>query len=92
MGSLLLFLACGVLFGLLFRGNPKFLLWNDKITALAIYLLLFCLGLSVGINEKIIENLLVYGVESLLLCSGAIAGSVAIAYCVQHFFFRQMEQ
>ena len=81
-----------MLFGLLFRVNPKFLLWNEKITALAIYLLLFCLGLSVGINEKIIENLLVYGVESLLLCSGAIAGSVAIAYCVQHFFFRQMEQ
>ncbi len=85
----MLFLAFGILIGFFFRKKEKFLLYVDRVTALAIYMLLFFLGISVGINEKVMNNILTLGLKSLLLSSGAIVGSVVFSYLIEICFFRR---
>ena len=90
MVSILLFLALGSLIGFLLRKRESFLRCVDRITTGSIYLLLFLLGLSVGTNPKIVHSVFSYGLQSLILCSGAMAGSVLISYCSYRLFFRDI--
>lgn len=89
---MIFFLASGILIGFLLKEKHRFILYTDKITTLAIYLLLFFLGISVGINQKVINNILIYGVKSLILSSGAIVGSVFVSYFVYVSFFREIKK
>lgn len=54
-----------------------------------IYLLLFLLGVTVGGNPEIVNNLATLGGEALLLAAAATLGSVLAAAGVYHCFFRE---
>lgn len=56
-----------------------------------IYLLLFLLGISVGNNETIMNNLGTLGLEAALIAIAATAGSVIAAWFVYKVFFKQKE-
>ena len=75
--------------GFLLKEKDRFVLWTDRITTFAIYLLLFLLGISVGIDQEIMNNIFIYGYRSLVLSLGAMAGSVVFSYFVYTFLFNQ---
>ena len=56
-----------------------------------IYLLLFMLGLSVGANRMIIENLPTLGGTAFLMALGTTLGSVIAARIVYQYFFKKKE-
>ncbi len=77
----------GVAIGYLLRGKMKLGAVSKAITY-AIYVLLFLLGVSVGINPQIISNLTTLGVEALIITLAALAGSVLAAWGIYHLWFK----
>lgn len=75
----------GVLTGYLLR-NRKMKFISSLITV-AIWILLFLLGIAVGLNDDILNNLDTIGMQALVLSLGGIAGSMLLAWLVWHFFF-----
>ena len=59
----------------------------QKLINYAIFLLLFLLGITIGANEDVMNNLDSIGLEALLITLAAIAGSVLCAWGVYRFFF-----
>jgi uncharacterized membrane protein YbjE (DUF340 family) len=87
---ILIVLTGGIVLGFLMRNHERMIRTADRIMNWTIYLLLFLLGLSVGVNETIIRNIHTIGVRALILTAGAIVGSVIVSYIVSRFFFRDM--
>lgn len=78
-------MVCGIVLGFCFRKrNLKFI---SPLITVAIWILLFLLGLSVGGDPKIMDNLGTIGGEALWLTLGAVGGSVLCAWGIYHFFF-----
>jgi len=75
----------GVSVGLLLRNNPpKFL---AKLINVVIYALLLMLGISVGANKMIINNLHTLGVQALLITLGALTGSIFLSWLLFRYLF-----
>ncbi len=55
-----------------------------------IWLLLFLLGIEVGINKALINSLSKLGVEAVILTTGAVAGSIFLSWLL--WFFIQKSQ
>ena len=78
-------MVCGIILGYAFKErNLKF---EQKPINYAIFLLLFLLGITVGANGDVMNNLDSIGLEALLITLAAIAGSVLCAWGVYRFFF-----
>ncbi len=82
-------MTAGIVIGLFIRNMNGFLKKLDLVIILAIFLLLFFLGLAIGTNEMIIQNLGSYGLIALMLTTGGVAGSVALAFLVYKFIFKR---
>ena len=89
MITVLLILALGIGVGYLIREKENWIKWNDRFTTWSIYLLLFLLGISVGLNDKIMNNLDTIGVKALYLTLGAVGGSIILALIVYRLFFKE---
>lgn len=61
----------------------------QKLIVWAIWALLFLLGLSVGSNHQIMDNLGTIGLDAVLITLGAVAGSVLCAWVVYRFYFKK---
>lgn len=77
----------GVLLGYRFRERE----WKNLQAWIsgAIFLLLFLLGITVGANGDIMDNLESIGLEAFVITSAAVAGSVFSAWIVYKFFFHE---
>ena len=73
----------GMLVGYLFR-NKK-LSWIQSLITLFIWLLLFLLGVDVGGNQNIINNLHTLGLEAFYITIAAVLGSAICAWSLWHF-------
>lgn len=60
-----------------------------KPISYTIFLLLFLLGISVGTNKEIVDNLATLGGQAFLLALAATAGSVLAAWGVYNLFFKE---
>lgn len=78
----------GICIGYLFR-NLKFLHNIERSTSLTIFLLLFVLGLSIGSNSLIINNLGRFGWQAVLLVTSSISGSMLASFLVFRLFFKK---
>ena len=88
MIPVLLLMAAGILSGLFLGKFSITQKINDKLINWAIYLLLLLLGIGVGVNKKIIENIYSIGFQSFIITMGAITGSVAVSWLIYKLFFR----
>jgi uncharacterized membrane protein YbjE (DUF340 family) len=88
MITVLLFMLTGIGIGFSIHRYPKVIRLNDKLISGAIYVLLFLLGTSVGLNKTILQNLDKIGVQAAIITAGAISGSVLSLWMVYRFFFR----
>lgn len=84
-------LLSGVLVGYIMRRIER-ITFIGKIILLFIFLLLFSLGISVGKNELIINNLSSIGLQALIITIGAVAGSIAMTTIIYNKFFRKEEK
>ncbi|MCR4328122.1 MAG: lysine exporter LysO family protein [Patescibacteria group bacterium] len=91
MFTVLILMAVGIILGFLLQNKVKIIKFVDPSINVAIYALLFLLGVSVGINETVINNLATLGVQALLLTFGGVMGSVVFAYFVHKIFFKTNE-
>ena len=66
--------------------------WVQKWIMLAIWLLLFLLGIAVGTNGEIMNNLDTIGLKGLILALGGVSGSVILAWVVYRFFFMRRDE
>ncbi len=88
MITVLLTMLSGILLGFVLNKKPKILQVNDKLITWAIYILLFLLGISVGLNKTIVENLDKIGVQAIIITMGAISGSVLMLWALYRFAFK----
>lgn len=81
-------MVIGIIAGYFLRRIPDIKIIGKLITGF-IFLLLFFLGIAVGHNEKIVNNLTTIGLQALIITMGAIAGSVGVAWFVYKKFFEK---
>ena len=77
----------GVATGYLMR--KRNLKWVTGAITVAIWLLLFLLGIAVGLNGEILNNLDTIGIQALILSVFAVTGSVVLAKVVYCRFFKK---
>lgn len=88
-----MFTVIGIMFGGIAIGyllrKVEILQKIGKLISYTILLLLFLLGISVGSNEAIVNNLATLGVQAFLIALAGTMGSVLAAWAVYHFFFKE---
>lgn len=88
-----MFTVIGIMFGGIAIGyllrKVEFLQKIGRPISYTILLLLFLLGISVGANEAIINNLTTLGGQAFLIALAGTGGSVSAAWGVYHFFFKE---
>ena len=82
------FMLTGITLGYLFR-NLTIFQKTEKTISLTIILLLFVLGISVGSNPTIINNLAKFGWQAAIIALSATCGSILVSWLVLKYFFRQ---
>lgn len=88
MAIILGLMILGMIVGLILGKYPVLLKINEKLLNAAIYILILLLGIAVGSNDKIVNNLFDFGIQALAITSGAIAGSVAMCWLIYKTFFQ----
>lgn len=91
MFTVIIIMLTGMLIGHFITEQKKILSIVDKLTNYAIYLLLFILGLSVGTDNRIMDNLHTIGLSALVIACASVLGSVLIAYIIYKRFFQNYE-
>lgn len=80
MFTIVAIMFSGIGVGWLFR-RKKLPMLSQIITVL-IWVLLFCLGVEVGMNPQVIGRLGDLGIEATVLCLAGLAGSIALAWAL----------
>ncbi|PWJ43126.1 LysO family transporter [Sediminitomix flava] len=80
-------LGLGVIIGVLLRNKGRLADLTEKATTVMIWILLFFLGVSVGTNEEVLNNLTDLGGQALLLTLGGIGGSIFCSYFIYKLFY-----
>lgn len=88
----LLLMTLGIFIGWFLHKQKRFIKITSEITNWAIYLLLFLLGLSVGTNDKILNNFDEIGYQSIIITVFAVTGSVLVSWLCFTIFFKKDER
>ena len=92
MITVLSIMTVGIAIGWLLHNKKLFLKITSQLTNWAIYLLLFLLGLSVGINKEILSNFDKIGLQSIIITLFAVTGSVLVSWLTYILFFKKNER
>jgi len=92
MLTVIIIMCCGMFTGYLFRNIRQLSKTVGIIITWAIYLLLFLLGISVGSNSTITDNIGKIGFNAFIITFGALTGSVIAAWFTYTIFFRSNEK
>ncbi len=91
MFSIVMTMLAGVFIGHFLR-NGKRVEKIEKSTSITIFVLLFVLGLSVGSNNVIIDNLGRFGWQAAVIAILGMGGSIIAARIVFQLFFKKGEE
>ena len=69
--------------------NWSILQKTEKTISLTIFLLLFILGVSIGSNSLIVNNLGKFGWQAIILSTSGVLGSLIAARLVLQLFFKK---
>lgn len=84
--------SLGILLGWVFRRVERLEAISGKLTFVAIALLLFLLGLGVGVNDEVRNHLDTLGLTALLIATFSVAGSIFMAWLTWKLFYRRNEK
>lgn len=82
----IMFIGIGI--GYLFR-NIKLIQKSSKLISFVIFSLLFLLGIAVGANDTIVNNLSKLGGEAILIALLGTLGSILGAWLISQFILKQ---
>ena len=88
MLTVVLITLLGIALGYVLRRH-RWLQRVDTTIMLTIFVMLFVLGLTVGSNRYVIENLPSLGGLAALIALAAMTGSAVLVSLVCHFFFKE---
>ncbi|MDR2126685.1 MAG: LysO family transporter [Prevotellaceae bacterium] len=91
MYEIITVIFAGGIIGYIFKSKSRFIMLSEKIYSLILFLLLFSLGLSVGKNESVMNNISSLGLLSLGIAIATVAGSVVCAWIVYRIFFKNIK-
>jgi uncharacterized membrane protein YbjE (DUF340 family) len=77
----------GAVIGFLIRDKKTLVKFSGKLSMWMVYLLLFFLGIGVGMNETIVSNFKKIGLYSLGISFFSVLGSILFAFILYKFFF-----
>lgn len=80
----------GIAAGLLFR--KKKIGWIQKLIMVLIWALLFLLGIEVGSNRTVIENLHTLGLQALIISLAGVLGSSVLAWLLRFLTDRKKKE
>ena len=80
MWQILLFLAAGVAIGALMKFSGTQKKWIGHLQQIGVVLLLFSMGLSIGINNEILSNLRDLGLQAFAYAGLTSTFSVLVVY------------
>lgn len=75
-------LGIGITFGLIVK-NEKFFIYSDKVSTVALMLLMLVIGLGIGLDKSIVDNFLKIGVDCVIISISAIVFSVLLTLIVE---------
>lgn len=81
-------MVLGIALGYLIRKKKALVFINNKLVMWAIYLLLFLLGVAIGTNQVILNNLPTLGFNAFLISISTILGSVLVAWLGYLLWFK----
>ncbi|MFV0522821.1 MAG: LysO family transporter [Mangrovibacterium sp.] len=84
----LLFLAGGIIIGIIIQKRQSWRPYIDKSITVMIWILLFSLGIAIGSNNEVLNNIHTIGWKALILSGGSIIGSIICSYFVYLKFFK----
>ena len=87
MITVLVIMVLGMILGYFLKEKKKFLQLSEKLTTAIIFVLLFMLGIGVGLNDKVISSIDTIGWQAAAITLGAIFGSLILALLTYKFFF-----
>lgn len=88
MLTVIIIMTAGFLIGYLLRHKKGLVQIANKSTLWVIFVLLFFMGLSVGGNAEIMQNLDTIGMRGVALSLAAVFGSVVLSLPVYLLFFK----
>ncbi|MFR9523745.1 MAG: LysO family transporter [Rikenellaceae bacterium] len=77
----------GILIGTQIRSSKAPSIISKLLNAI-IYLLLLVMGIAVGGNEQIVNNLPTIGLKALIITAGAVLGSAIFAAVLYRYLFK----
>lgn len=89
MGDLVLYLGitvCGYILGSRLRAYKQHLAWTGAVQTAAISVLVLLMGLRMGSNEEVTENLSTIGLAALLMTAAVMICSIAAIFLVRKAF------
>lgn len=89
MLTVILIMTTGIIIGYFFRSRKKIIKAINKSTLWIILVLLFFMGVSVGSNHVVMDNLDTIGLRGVQLALATILGSVIMAWLVYQLFFKK---
>lgn len=88
MLSIICIMFAGMGIGFLFR-KIEWLQKTEKTISYTIFAMLFILGISVGSNPLIIQNIGQFGWQAAILAISSLFGSILAAWAVYTLFFKK---
>lgn len=82
-------MAIGILCGVLLRRRDSIIRLVEPLLNWSIYILLFFIGIGVGLNKIVVDRLGIIGFQALALTVGAVIGSSFFAWCCYKLFFQK---
>ena len=87
MITLLLIMLLGVIIGRLFREKKFTTIISKAIFPIVLILLLF-MGITIGLNPLIINNILTLGYEAFVITMGALLGTIICSVLLWKFIIK----
>lgn len=92
MVEIIVCLTIGIAAGYLLRKKNRLLSVSSRLASVAIYILLFLLGVSLGVNSNVLSQLPKLGGYALALAVLGILGSIIFAALLYCKLFKQSEK
>ena len=91
MITVVLIMCAGMLLGYIIRHKTRLIPWVGRFTSWSIYILLFLLGVAIGVNQIIVNNLPVLGLKALIITLGGVSGSLFMAWILHKLVSKSSE-
>jgi|GEM_PF-359134 hypothetical protein len=88
MIPIFLCIVTGILIGYLLR-KTSFVQYTGFLLSISVVLLLFFLGISVGINPQVVNNFVSIGLDAFFLTIGGTLGCLFCAKLIYQLYFKK---